>query len=166
MDKKEAPLNLNELNNQGNISSKKKGLFNLKDKKSLNKVKTYIILAVIIFAALFLFFGYYIFRNLTTLNDLKKVLKKSKKELEDGDKTRIELIEKIDSVEKQIELKKRYVKEKKELDEQKLAEYNGHRKKYEELEALQNRIIEEKENSLVYDEAISNLNLRIKNTEH
>ena len=58
MDKKEAPLNLNELNNQGNISSKKKGLFNLKDKKSLNKVKTYIILAVIIFAALFLFFGY------------------------------------------------------------------------------------------------------------
>ena len=166
MENKEAPLNTNEMNNQGNSSHKKKGFFDLKNKKNISKIKTYIILAFIIFAVAFLFLGYYIYRNLSTLNELKKVLKKSKKELEEGDKTRIELLEKIDSVEKQIELKKRYVKEKKELDEQKLEEYNVYKNKFEELESLQNRIKEENEYSLVYDEAISNLNLRIQYTSN
>ena len=60
--------------------------------------------------------------------------------MEAGDKTRIELLEKIDSVEKQIELKKRYVKEKKEIDAQKLEEYNEIKKIYENIEEMQNKI--------------------------
>ena len=39
-----------------------------------------------------------------------------KNELEVWDKTSIESLEKIDSVEKWVQLKKRYIKEKKEVD--------------------------------------------------
>ena len=42
-----------------------------------------------------------------TISELKDILEKRKKESEAGDKTRIELLEKIDSVEKQVKLKKK-----------------------------------------------------------
>ena len=98
-----------------------------------------------------------------TISELKDVLETRKKELEAGDKTRIELLEKIDSVEKQIELKKRYVKEKKEIDTQKLQEYNEIKKIYENIEEMQNKINEQNQYSLVLDETINNLNSRINN---
>ena len=104
---------------------------------------------------------YFICKNLRTISELKDVLETRKKELESGDKTRLELLEKIDSVEKQIELKKRYVNEKKEIDQQKFEEYNENKKIYENIEAIQNQIIEETQYSLVLDEAINNLNSRI-----
>ena len=97
------------------------------------------------------------------LSELKDVLETRKKELEEGDKTRIELLEKIDSVEKQIELKKKYVKEKKEIDAQKLEEYNEQRKIFENIEEMQKKIIEENQYSVVLDEAINNLNSRLNN---
>ena len=105
--------------------------------------------------------AYFIYKNLRTISELKDVLETRKKELESGDKTRLELLEKIDSVEKQIELKKRYVNEKKEIDQQKFEEYNENKKIYENIEAIQNQIIEETQYSLVLDEAINNLNSRI-----
>ena len=59
-----------------------------------------------------------------TISELKDVLETRKKGLEAEDKTRIELLEKIDSVEKRIDLKKRYLKKKKEINSQKSPEYN------------------------------------------
>ena len=59
-----------------------------------------------------------------TISELKDVLETRKKGLEAEDKTRIELLEKIYSVEKRIDLKKRYLKKKKEINSQKSPEYN------------------------------------------
>ena len=129
------------------------------------KMKIYIIIAFVVFGIIFCFLSYYIFINLRTLSELKKVLKKNQKELEDGDKTRIELQEKVDSMEKQMELKKRYIKEKREIDSQKLEEYNEQKKIFEEIEGKLNKIEEEKKLSLVLDETISNLNSRMHNLE-
>ena len=100
---------------------------------------------------------------MTTLRELKKVLKKNQKELEDGDKTRIELQEKVDSMEKQMELKKRYIKEKREVDNQKLEEYNQQKKICDDIEAQIQKIDDENINTLILDEAITNLNNRINN---
>ena len=98
-----------------------------------------------------------------TLSELKTVLEIRKKELEEGDKTRIELLEKINIVEKQMELKKKYIKEKREIDAQKLEEYNIQKKIFENIEEMQNLINDEKQYSLILDEAITNLNNRFHN---
>ena len=97
------------------------------------------------------------------LSQLKETLEIRKKELDLGDRTRLELMEKIDTVEKQIENKKRYVKEKKEIDAKKLEEYNEQKKIFETIEKMQNNILKENEYSLVLDEAINNLNRRLNN---
>ena len=162
METKEQPLNIKNVNEE--LSNKMKNNSKL-TKKEQNKIKNYYIIVFVIFALVFCSVCYSIYKNLTTLSELKKVLKKGEKEVEDSDKTRLELIEKIDSVEKQIELKKRYIKEKREFEGQKLDEYNIERKKYEDLEAIQNQIIEENKSSLNLEEAISNLNNRIHNLE-
>ena len=159
MENKEEPLN-NQKGKKG-ILSKKKG--DHRKKKISSKIRLYTIIAITIFAIIFCILGYFIYKNLRTLSELKDVLETRKKELEDGDKTRIELLEKIDSVEKQIELKKKYVKEKREIDAQKLEEYNEQRKIFENIEEMQNKIISENEYSLVLDEAINNLNSRLNN---
>ena len=83
--------------------------------------------------------------------------------MEEGDKTRIELLKKINFVEKQIELKKIYIKEKREIDAQILEEYNIQKKIFENIEEIQNIINDDKQYSLVLDEAIYNLNNRIHN---
>ena len=163
-DNKQEPLNINSPSNPKprTASLRKKKLEHKKRKLSKN-IKIYIIIAFVIFAIIFCTLAYFIYKNLRTISELKDVLETRKKELEAGDKTRIELLEKIDSVEKQIELKKRYVKEKKEIDAKKLEEYNENRKIFENIEAMQNKIIEEQQYSLVLDEAINNLNNRINN---
>ena len=127
------------------------------------KMRTYIIIAFVVFGIIFCCLSYYIYKNLTTLRELKKVLKKNQKELEDGDKTRIELQEKVDSMEKQMELKKRYIKEKREVDNQKLEEYNQQKKICDDIEAQIKKIDDENINTLILDEAITNLNNRINN---
>ena len=127
------------------------------------KMRTYIIIAFVVFGIIFCCLSYYIYKNLTTLRELKKVLKKNQKELEDGDKTRIELQEKVDSMEKQMELKKRYIKEKREVDNQKLEEYNQQKKICDDIEAQIQKIDDENINTLILDEAITNLNNRINN---
>ena len=164
MEGKEEPLNINnstsQKGKQGNIR-KKKG--DHRKKKISSKIRMYIIIAFAIFALIFCILGYFIYKNLRSLSELKDILETRKKELEEGDKTRIELLEKIDSVEKQIELKKKYVKEKKEIDAQKLEEYNEQKKIYENIEEMQNKIIEENQYSIVLDEAINNLNSRLNN---
>ena len=126
-------------------------------------MRTYIIIAFVVFGIIFCCLSYYIYKNLTTLRELKKVLKKNQKELEDGDKTRIELQEKVDSMEKQMELKKRYIKEKREVDNQKLEEYNQQKKICDDIEAQIQKIDDENINTLILDEAITNLNNRINN---
>ena len=158
METKEEPLS--QKVKKGNLS-KKKG--DHRKKKISSKIRLYIIISFVIFALIFFILGYFIYKNLRTLSELKDVLETRKKELEVGDKTRIELLEKIDSVEKQIELKKKYVKEKREIDAQKLEEYNEQKKIFENIEEMQNKIIEENQYSLVLDEAINNLNSRLNN---
>ena len=157
MENKEEPLNKTK---KGNLS-KKKG--DHRKKKISSKIRLYIIISFAVFALIFCTLGYFIYKNLRNLSELKDVLETRKKELEEGDNTRIELLEKIDSVEKQIELKKKYVKEKKEIDEQKLEEYNEQRKIFENIEEMQKKIIEENQYSVVLDEAINNLNSRLSN---
>ena len=157
MENKEEPLNKTK---KGNLS-KKKG--DHRKKKISSKNRLYIIISFAVFALIFCILGYFIYKNLRNLSELKDVLETRKKELEEGDKTRIELLEKIDSVEKQIELKKKYVKEKKEIDAQKLEEYNEQRKIFENIEEMQKKIIEENQYSVVLDEAINNLNSRLNN---
>ena len=157
MENKEEPLNKGK---KGNLS-KKKG--DHRKKKISSKIRLYVIISLVVFALIFCTLGYFIYKNLRNLSELKDVLETRKKELEEGDKTRIELLEKIDSVEKQIELKKKYVKEKKEIDAQKLEEYNEQRKIFENIEEMQKKIIEENQYSVVLDEAINNLNSRLSN---
>ena len=157
MENKEEPLNKAK---KGNLS-KKKG--DHRKKKISSKIRLYIIISFAVFALIFCILGYFIYKNLRNLSELKDVLETRKKELDAGDKTRIELLEKIDSVEKQIELKKKYVKEKKEIDAQKLEEYNEQRKIFENIEEMQKKIIEENQYSVVLDEAINNLNSRLNN---
>ncbi len=152
MEKKEEPLNLNNVNKQ-----------KAKKDEQKKKMRTYIIIAFVVFGIIFCCLSYYIYKNLTTLRELKKVLKKNQKELEDGDKTRIELQEKVDSMEKQMELKKRYIKEKREVDNQKLEEYNQQKKICDDIEAQIQKIDDENINTLILDEAITNLNNRINN---
>ena len=162
IDNKQEPLNVNSGNNpKGRTGSARKKKFDHKKTKISKNIKTYIIISFVIFAVMFCTLAYFIYKNLRTISELKDVLETRKKELESGDKTRLELLEKIDSVEKQIELKKRYVNEKKEIDQQKFEEYNENKKIYENIEAIQNQIIEETQYSLVLDEAINNLNSRI-----
>ena len=107
MENKEEPLNKAK---KGNLS-KKKG--DHRNKKISSKIRLYIIISFAVFALIFCILGYFIYKNLRNLSELKDVLETRKKELEEGDKTRIELLEKIDSVEKQIELKKNMLKKKK-----------------------------------------------------
>ena len=162
IDNKQEPLNVNSRNNpKGRTGSVRKKKFDHKKTKISKNIKIYIIISFVIFAVMFCTLVYFICKNLRTISELKDVLETRKKELESGDKTRLELLEKIDSVEKQIELKKRYVNEKKEIDQQKFEEYNENKKIYENIEAIQNQIIEETQYSLVLDEAINNLNSRI-----
>ncbi len=162
IDNKQEPLNVNSGNNpKGRTGSVRKKKFDHKKTKISKNIKKIIIISFVIFAVMFCTLAYFIYKNLRTISELKDVLETRKKELESGDKTRLELLEKIDSVEKQIELKKRYVNEKKEIDQQKFEEYNENKKIYENIEAIQNQIIEETQYSLVLDEAINNLNSRI-----
>ena len=162
IDNKQEPLNVNSGNNpKGRTGSVRKKKFDHKKTKISKNIKKIIIISFVIFAVMFCTLVYFICKNLRTISELKDVLETRKKELESGDKTRLELLEKIDSVEKQIELKKRYVNEKKEIDQQKFEEYNENKKIYENIEAIQNQIIEETQYSLVLDEAINNLNSRI-----
>ena len=162
IDNKQEPLNVNSGNNpKGRTGSVRKKKFDHKKTKLSKNIKKIIIISFVIFAVMFCTLAYFIYKNLRTISELKDVLETRKKELESGDKTRLELLEKIDSVEKQIELKKRYVNEKKEIDQQKFEEYNENKKIYENIEAIQNQIIEETQYSLVLDEAINNLNSRI-----
>ena len=164
MENKEEPLNINNPTSQkGKQANLRKKKGDQRKKKISSKIRMYIIISFSIFAVIFCILGYFIYKNLRNLSELKDVLETRKKELEQGDKTRIELLEKIDSVEKQIELKKKYVKEKKELDAQKLEEYNEQKKIFENIEEMQNKIIEENQYSLVLDEAINNLNSRLNN---
>ena len=162
IDNKQEPLNVNSGNNpKGRTGSVRKKKFDHKKTKISKNIKKIIIISFVIFSVMFCTLAYFIYKNLRTISELKDVLETRKKELESGDKTRLELLEKIDSVEKQIELKKRYVNEKKEIDQQKFEEYNENKKIYENIEAIQNQIIEETQYSLVLDEAINNLNSRI-----
>ena len=142
---------------------KKRGNSERRKRKYTHNTKIYIIIAFIIFVISFLFLCYYIYRNLKSLSELKILLNIRNKELEEGDKTRIELLEKIDSVEKQIELQKKYIKEKKKIDADILEEYNNQKKIYENIERMQNGINEESQKTLALDEAINNLYQRIQN---
>ena len=164
MENKQEPLNVNSSSNpKGKQVSVRRKRSEHKKRKLSKNIKIYVIISFVIFAVIFCTLAYFIYKNLRTISELKDVLETRKKELEEGDKTRIELLEKIDSVEKQIELKKRYVKEKKELDAKKLEEYNEIKKIYENIEEMQNKINEENQYSFVLDEAINNLNSRINN---
>ena len=64
-------------------------------------------------------------------------------------------------LQKQIELKKKYIDEKRALDAEKTEEYNKQKKIYENIEEIQNKIIDENNISILLDESISNLNNRI-----
>ena len=164
MENKQEPLNVNSGSNpKGRQGSVRKKRPEHKKRKLSKNIKIYAIIAFVVFAIIFCALAFFIYKNLRTISELKDVLETRKKELEAGDKTRIELLEKIDSVEKQIELKKRYVKEKKEIDAQKLEEYNEIKKIYENIEEMQNKINEENQYSLVLDETINILNSRINN---
>ena len=166
MDKKEELLNVNTFNKakgrKGSIKRKRAHSVH-KKKKEINKTRLYIIIPLIIFGITFFILSYFIYKELKTLSELKTVLVIRKKELEEGDKTRIELLEKINIVEKQMELKKKYIKEKREIDAQKLEEYNIQKKIFENIEEMQNLINDEKQYSLILDEAITNLNNRFHN---
>ena len=100
-------------------------------------------------------------KNLKKIQELDKSIKKRNKELESGEKTRIELLDRIEVIQNQIEDKEKEIKEKKKFDEEKLTEYNEQKKIYENIEKLQNEIIDENMTSLCLDEAINNLNNRI-----
>ena len=89
-------------------SVKKRGSVHVKKKEfcKLTSFKLYM-LVFIIFAVFFFILTYLIFKKLKQVSELEKVIKVRDKELQDGDNTRIELINQIDAVEKQIELKKK-----------------------------------------------------------
>ena len=164
---KDEPLTVNNSNKSkgrsGDTNMKKRsGSLRHKKKESskFSPFKIYILI-FIIFTILFFFFAYLIFKNLKNISEIDKVLKARNKELEDGDNTRIELLNQIDAVEKQIELKKKYVNDKRKIDEEKFEEYNKQKKIFENVEALQNRIKDEHSISILLDESISNLNKRI-----
>ena len=168
LEEKEEPLNIN-LNpkakgKQNNPRQRKRDSLKKSFFSKPSSISVYVIIFIIFFT-IFFFFTYLIYKNLKNISELNLVLKNREKELEDGEKTRIELLEKIDTVERQIELKKRYIKERKKIDSEKFTEYNQYKKIYENLEDIQNKIIDETNISLVLDEAINNLNKRVKNLE-
>ena len=164
IENKEEPLNVNNaMNLKVKQNSIRKKRAENRKKKLSSKIRFYIIIALIAFAIIFCCLGFLIFKKLRLLSQLKETLEIRKKELDLGDRTRLELMEKIDTVEKQIENKKRYVKEKKEIDAKKLEEYNEQKKIFETIEKMQNNILKENEYSLVLDEAINNLNRRLNN---
>ena len=154
------PLNKQKGKKEGVIRKVNSVIRRKKEFCKLTSFKLYI-LAFIIFIVLFFFFAFLIYRNLKKVSELDKVLKARHKELEDGDNTRIELLNQIDAVEKQIELKKKYIDEKRALDAEKTEEYNKQKKIYENIEEIQNKIIDENNISILLDESISNLNNRI-----
>ena len=166
MDKKEELLNVNNFNKtKGRKASiKKKRAHSVhKKKKEIDKTRLYIIISLIIFGIIFCILCHFIYKELKNLSEIKTLLVIRKKEMEEGDKTRIELLEKIDSVEKEMKLKKKYLKENREIDAQKLEEYNIQKKIYENIEDMQNIINGENQYSLILDEGINNLNNRIHN---
>ena len=166
IDNKEEPLNVNS-NRQKikptSITKKRRGSTVRQKKKEPSKLSSirYYIIAFIIFIVLFCFCCYMIYKNLKKISEMEKAIKKRNKELEEGEKTRIELLDKIEDLEKQVELKKKEYKEKKKYDTEKLNEYNEQKKIYENIEKLQNEIEEENMISLTLDEGIINLNHRI-----
>ena len=162
---KEEPLNINSNKQRarhGSVSKRKRGgSVRQKRRDQTKSTLKYYILAFVIFIILFCFFGFLIYKNLKKIQELDKSIKKRNKELESGEKTRIELLDKIEVIENQIEIKKKEIKEKRKYDEEKLTEYNEQKKIYENIEKLQNEIIDENMTSLCLDEAINNLNNRI-----
>ena len=164
---KEEPLTVSNSNKpkgkSGSISMKKRTGSQRHKKKGSSKFSPFqiYILIFIIFTVLFFFFAYLIYKNLKQISEIDKALEAKNKELEVGDNTRIELLNQIDAVEKQIELKKKYVNEKRKIDEEKFEEYNKQKKIFENVEALQNRIMDEHSISILLDESINNLHKRI-----
>ena len=160
---KEESLNINKQKGRhGSVSKRKRG--NSVRQKRRDQTKSslkYYILAFVIFIILFCFFAFLIYKNLKKIQEFDKSIKKRNKELESGEKIRIELLDKIEAIQNQIESKKKEIKEKKKYEEEKLNEYNEQKKIYENIEKLQNEIIEENMTSLCLDEAINNLNNRI-----
>ena len=147
---------------------KVKGLLKKKTQKKTNKTnfcnisssKIYIFI-IIICAILILFFAYLIFVNLRKVSELDSILVERNKELEAGEKTRLEMLSQIEDIEKRIELKKKYIEEKGAIDAEKLEEYNAQKKIYENLESVENKIIDESNMSILLDESIANLKKRI-----
>ena len=162
---KEEPLSINnnkQRGRHGSVSKRKRGSSLRQKRKPQPKSSLkYYILAFVIFIILFCFLGFLIYKNLKKIQELDKSIKKRNKELESGEKTRIELLDRIEVIQNQIEDKEKEIKEKKKFDEEKLTEYNEQKKIYENIEKLQNEIIDENMTSLCLDEAINNLNNRI-----
>ena len=160
---KDEPLNINYHKRQ--LSLRKKRRVNSQRKKKDTTNKTFIkvnIILIIIFIILIGLFGFLIYKKLNVLSDLKLAIIEKNEEVEEEKKIKSDLRDKIKNINKLLDKREKDVKELNKLYEFKKDSFQNKKKIYENIKDIYIKTEHEKLISMTLEEAMNNLNERIK----
>ena len=160
---KEEPLNINTHKRQMSLRRKKRNSTFKKKKdttyKSFIKINLILIFIFIISIGLI---GFYIYKKLNNLTEVKLAIIEKKKEIDFETTIKDELQDKIKKINKELTDKGKIVDDINKLYSHKKEEFETKKKIYENLKKLYDKTENENLFSMSLDEAINNLNQRIK----
>lgn len=160
---KDEPLNINYHKRQPSLRKKRRVNSQRKKKDTTNKtfIKVNIIL-IIIFIILIGLFGFLIYKKLNVLSDLKLAIIEKNGEVEEEKKIKSDLRDKIKNINKLLDKREKDIKELNKLYEFKKDSFQNKKKIYENIKDIYIKTEHEKLISMTLEEAINNLNERIK----
>ena len=160
---KEEPLNINTHKRQMSLRRKKRNSTFKKKKETTYKsfIKINLILIFIFIISIGLI-GFYIYKKLNNLTEVKLAIIEKKKEIDFETIIKDELQDKIKKINKELTDKEKIVDDINKLYSHKKEEFETKKKIYENLKKLYDKTENENLFSMSLDEAINNLNQRIK----
>ena len=163
-DDKDAPLNINYHKRQQSLR-KKRRVNSLRPKKKESN-KSYIkinIIFIIIFIILIILLCFLIKKKLEKIEEINLAITEKNKEVELEKKVKDGIKDKINTLNKVLDIREKKSKEMINLYEEKKSEFINKQKIYENIKELNEKAREEFFKSIFLEEAISNLNERINN---
>ena len=160
---KEEPLNINTHKRQMSLRRKKRN--NTFKKKKDTTYKSFIkinLILIFIFIISIGLIGFYIYKKLNNLTEVKLAIIEKKKEIDFETTIKDELQDKIKKIIKELTDKEKIVDDINVLYSHKKEEFETKKKIYENLKKLYDKTENENLFSMSLDEAINNLNQRIK----
>ena len=160
---KEEPLNINNHKRQMSLRKKKRINSTRKKRDTTNKlfIKINLIL-IFVFIISICLMGFYIYKKLNNLAEVKLQIIEKKKEIDYETKLKDVLKDKIKKINSVLDDKEKIVKDINELYIHKEDELNTKKRIYENLKELYDKTEAENLFSMSLDETINNLNQRIK----